>query len=200
MYLFVALDNCVIKYKVEFNRERVLKIRNDILTNCVHYKNRRITTGVPNAFENEPNYIINSKTEAGIDSRLYSLNYYEIVYPNIITLIDRLLNGDVTSVIEIEGYKDERENIKQKIDKSFDEFYEMDSSNKMQVKYKINEIKDLLEEAGINEQEKRVDEYVNELNNSIKLTELCRISMKKLNVFFDFFGDEIKDEIVKKLV
>ena len=200
MVLFIALDNCIVKYRVDFDRDKILKIREDILTDCCHFKNRRITTGVPNAFEKDTDYVVKSKTETGINSGLYSLNYYEIVYPNIIGLIDRLLNGDASSVIEIEAYKDERPSLKKEIDTSFDEFYEMDSSDKMKVKNKIREISALLEEAGINENEKSVDKYVDELNDSIKLTELCKISMKKADMFFDFFGDEVKESFVKKLV
>ena len=200
MNLFIALDDCIVKYKVDFDRDKLLKIREDIITNCCHFKNRRITTGVPNAFESDTDYVVNSMTETGINSGLYSLNYYEIVYPNIVNLIDRLLNGDASAVIEIESYEDERGSLKKKIDTSFDEFYEMDSSDKMQVKNKIREISALLEESGINENEESVDKYVDELNASIKLTEICKISNKKANLFFDFFGDEIKDAFVKKLV
>lgn len=200
MHLFIALDNCIVKYKVNFNREKVLKIKKDILENCVHFKNRRITTSVPEAFEIDDKYIINSKVGTGINPKLYSLNYYEIVYPNIIKLIDRLLNGDATSVIEIEAYKDEREDIKNKIDKTFDEFYKIDSTDKKSLKYKINEINYLIEEAGINEHERKVDEYVNELIDSIKLTEMDRISIRKANLYFDFFGDEVKESFVRKLV
>ena len=198
MYLFITTGRDILKYKVEFDEEKVLSIRKDILMNCCLFKRKKITTGVPKAFEINPNYVINSKYE--FSAGLFSLDCYEVIYPNILKLIDRLLNGDASAVVEIELYVDEREYPKDKLDKLFNEFDKMNPSNKRAIQKKINEIKEEMNSVSINEKEQRVDKYLSELKDSIKLTLIDKMSYRDMYRFFNFVGGDVEQTFLRKLV
>ena len=187
MYLFITTGRDILKYKVEFDEEKVLSIRKDILMNCCLFKRKKITTGVPKAFEINPNYIINSKDE--FNAGLFSLDCYEVIYPNILKLIDRL-----------ELYVDEREYPKDKLDKLFNEFDKMNPSNKRAIQKKINEIKEEMNSVSINEKEQRVDKYLSELKDSIKLTLIDKMSYRDMYRFFNFVGGDVEQTFLRKLV
>ncbi len=198
MYLFITTGRDVLKYKVEFDEEKILGIRKEILMNCCLLKRKKITTGVPEAFEVNPNYIINNKDE--FNKGLFSLDCYEVVYPNILKLIDRLLNGDASAVVEIESYVDEREYPKDKLDRLFNEFDRMSSLNKKAVQRKINEIKEEIDIVSINEKEQRVDKYLSNLKDSIKLTLVDKMSYREMYRFFNFVGGDVEQSFLRKLV
>ena len=118
---------------------------------------------------------------------------------DIVRLIDRLLSGDARALIEIESYKDERENPKEKLDKLFYEFETM-PFDKEKVQKKINEIKEKMEEVELNKNTKKIDEYMEEIYDACSLTLVGSMSNKNIDKFFDFVGEEYKNEFVKKLV
>ena len=118
MYYYKKKGKDIIKYEVKIDIEKLNKIRFQIINNCSHIQHikTRVTDSCkPKEWDYEHIRNYHEKYEGRIeyndfysmpeDQYLVEYDYY--THPPLIQLIDNLLNGDTSSIEQIEKMKDE---------------------------------------------------------------------------------------------
>lgn len=118
MYYYKKKGKDIIKYEVKIDIEKLNKIRFQMINNCSyikHIKNRVTDSCMPKYWDYEHIRNYHEKYEGRIeyndfysmpeDQYLVEYDYY--THPPLIQLIDSLLNGDTSSIEQIEKMKDE---------------------------------------------------------------------------------------------
>ena len=107
MFYFSKNDETIKKYQVNFDKEEIEKIKTKIINNCSRRTHViRESTLAPNELVNNPlsekiSHLEMKNTGRTIsysdtseDKTLYEYDYILVTYPQLVSLIERLLNGD----------------------------------------------------------------------------------------------------------
>ena len=96
MYYFKYDDLVIYKYIVNFDKNRMLSLRSNIINNCSELVHREVDSDIE---INSSMRIRNLKQNKIGD--MYHYSYDEYVYPHLVSLIDMLLKNDITSLERI---------------------------------------------------------------------------------------------------
>jgi len=214
MYYYIKDANEIKKYLVNYDFKEIEKLKLEVIDNCsviIHY-DYEDTRGPDEADYLKIRNYKAKKTGIRVsrdyfpDEAIYHFSYDEYKYPYLITLIDKLLNKDVSIINEI--YHPNSEEIvsyREKLNiasKELDEINNFDIQNKKQ---KLNEIEKLLQQVKLNEKQQPVDSYYLKLQNLIKLQLVDVINIDDILGVTSFFEQDlsvfnlkIDDDLIKK--
>lgn len=212
MILFIKKEDRIDKFLVEFNSEELEKIRIEIIEKCselVHHE-YECSGSLPKDFADNPLKIRNFKeTKIGKKEhetikhgytveKQYHYSYDELEYPYLVTLINRILKGDVSAVYEIlnPDFNKERKSFDERISEITNEINDSNLDNNRKIS-KLNRVKKLIENKELNKNQESVLEYYEKVKELIILTRIDLINIKSLERIIDFFDIEQNTTIIK---
>lgn len=200
MYYFEEGTNLIKKYKVSYSKEELLLLRKEIIDNCseIIHKDYETTTG-PSS--NDPLKIRNLvRCQIGVkeyrmntlmpDRKLYRYIYDEYNFPYLVSLIDRLINGDVSALKEIFNinYDKELKPFQDKVDKASSELDSIDNLRVREKRAKLDELQRYLEQLEYNKKQVSVIPYYQKVIDYLNLElvdTISRDSVTRVNSFFN---------------
>ncbi len=206
--IYVKEDNKIKKYEVEIDKDKLKQARIKIIINCsylTHVERKVREEDLPNEFD-YLTYRNFNKEHLGIQdtndffssgwTNVYRVTYDKAEFPEIIKLIDRVLDGNYDDVISLLNYKEKKkEKEKNKVDISISSIEEAKKA-----KEKADEIIKKLYDEKLNEKRLSVDEFMDKVKDSIKLILVDEIELDDFNKIYNFVDDTIKGKIDKKLL
>ena len=206
--IYVKEDNKIKKYEVEIDKDKLKQARIKIIINCsylTHVERKVREEDLPNEFD-YLTYRNFNKEHLGIQdtndffssgwTNVYRVTYDKAEFPEIIKLIDRVLDGNYDDVISLLNYKEKKkEKEKNKVDISISSIEEAKKA-----KEKADEIIKKLYDEKLNEKRLSVDEFMDKVKDSIKLILVDEIELDDFNKIYNFVDDTIKRKIDKKLL
>lgn len=194
----------VIKYDVILNKEKLTKLRDEIIDNCSKIVHKKYESDIEPDFFDVKRYRNYSakktgrvKEYYGENKDIYELEYDEYIYPKLISYIDMLLTGDFTSAYEsLKVYKGEiqEESIE---DDNFPEIKQCieQELTKAEININISMLKALLNKVEeyqnnlkLNQKRKSDMNYYHEVMSCITLTEIDRITKVEVKRVENFYG------------
>ena len=226
-YQFIGLkeEGYIQKYYITFNRERLEKIKNEMIFSCSEIRHRKYkTTTKPNYYDTTK--IINySDTKIGIkygkgydpDLDEYLVEYDELVHPLIVNLIEGVLNNDNESLDKLlnivyipSKHKENKKNYYIKLRKAEEEKKEVSTAIEKGMMSldlglsKLNLIKEKIEEINkhieLNRSQKNPSYYYQVIRECFDFGLGEMISIKELEKILGFFGYEDNEELVGKRI
>ena len=211
MYYYVKNNDQIEKYKIEFDKEKLKRLRIEIINNCSEITHKEYNDTI------EPNYldylkIRNYKRQKlgtvegkgySPDKTLYHLSYDEYTYPYLVTLIDKLLEDGTETLTEIFEEKQEKEIL------SFAErieilSQEIDQINNLDTKRKISELEKLqklLETQKLNSNQLPVSLYYPKVQELIDFKYISSMKIEDIEKLEAFFGvNPHKPKIYQKIL
>lgn len=181
------------KYQIDFDKEEIEKLKNQIINNCSYIRHEEYDSDYSPRFTNEiiRNFTYTDtgrKKEYFEETRdIYHYKYDEYIPPKLVELIDKLLNGDSSAIDKIYNYDIPPINyLEDRIKLEIEELNEIEDITK-----KINrlhEIEKLLNAQKLNENQQSIESYYNRLLKliSFKLIDSLSISeLDRINCFFE---------------
>lgn len=226
-YQFIGLkeEGYIQKYYITFNRDRLEKIKNEMIFNCSEIRHHKYkTTTKPNYYDTTK--IINySDTKIGIkygkgydpDLDEYLVEYDELVHPLIVNLIEGVLNNDNESLdklldivyiprkhkenkknyyIELRKVEEEKKEVSTAIEKGMMSL-DLGLSKLNLIKEKIEEINKHIE---LNRSQRNPSYYYQVIRECFDFGLGEMISIKELEKILGFFGYEDNEELVGKRI
>jgi len=199
MYYFKYGETEIEKYEVLYEKERIEAFKNQVIENCSEIEHYEYDgTNGPNEFDyiRIRNF---SKIRIGIrefndfyslPETLYHFIYDEYKYPYLVTLVDKLLSNDPSSINEIlnPNFKLEKEPLDIRIKKASEI---LDSINNLDInkkKRELEELEKLVKLAKLNQYQKPVKNYYEMLQSLITLKHIDTLTTdehEKVNNFFN---------------
>lgn len=197
MYFYKKKGKDIIKYEVKIEKEKLSKIRFQIINNCSHIKhikNRVTDSCMPKYWDYEhirnyhERYIgrieYNDFYSMPEDQYLVEYDYY--THPPLIQLIDNLLNGDTSAIEQIEKLKDESLDKEQELlneqKKIINKLNNMIEKNKQNQIYLLNQNQEKLleyyKEQELNKNQVSATRYKKQVLDCIEFKEVEIISYK----------------------
>ena len=127
---------------------------------------------------------------------MFHVTYDERIFPEVITLIDEVLNDNYNNVIKLLDYKEmkSKDNKKQTMN--------IDISNIEDLKKSKEEIDKIINELyndKLNENRVSVNKYINKIRKCITLVLVDELSVEDFNKTYNFVDDSIKEVLDSKL-
>ena len=205
MFYFKVEKEVVLKYQVNFNREEIEKLRENIIHNCSHIVHREYYNTCPPNFTDK-SLIFNFKStfafekeyfEETKDVYLYTFDEYEVPY--LIKLINRLLKEDATVLEEILNYKvEDKASLEEQINFVNQEYLKADNVFKRQEKLK--ELESLLSQKNLNKNQQSTYIYYQKLLSLIKFELIDTLPLDYIQRVEDFYakGPKVLSKALKK--
>lgn len=194
MYYIEQQNDELVKYEVTIDEKELEKVKYEVISNCgkikhYRYKNDRCM------HDHYDNYHIRNYQSYYIERRdlndfysttveIYEYDYDEYSDTTLVTLIDRLLAGDMSTILELRNPKEEEK----KPDKGSELQKKLEKMLSLDMKdintYQLEKIKKELEEYQINEKlnrDRKSDlEYYPQVLACIEIKEVSRMNIDKL--------------------
>lgn len=226
-YQFIGLkeEGYIQKYYITFNRERLEKIKNEMIFSCSEIRHRKYkTTTKPNYYDTTK--IINySDTKIGIkygkgynpDLDEYLVEYDELVHPLVVNLIEGVLNNNNDSLERLldivyipRKNKEDKKNYYIELRKAEEERKEVEAATKKGMMSfdlglnKLNLIKEKIEDINkhieLNRSQRNPSYYYQVIRECFDFGIGEMISTKEFEKMIDFFGYEDNEELVGKRI
>ncbi len=187
------------KYELSYNKEEVLKLRQELIDNCSEISNKEVITSNNNIEKYMQGCEIRNISSIHLSKNTLKYHYQLYKYPNVVNIIDKILDGDTQSFVnlnvELNALKNEsiKENNKNKYELEIQKILnEIDKINNLDIDRKIDKLlllKEVQEKSKLNINQKSVLYYYDEIINLFK-TNL--VDSKKYNQVLDNldFGNE----------
>ena len=207
MYYYKKKGKDIIKYEVKIEREKLNKIRFQIINNCSHIehvKNRVTDRMRPSEFDYEHIRNYNEKYLGVIEYNdfystredEYSIEYDYYKHPPLVGFINNLLNGDTNAIEEIQKLKDEVVDKEQKLldeqQKIISKLNSTTETNKEKQIYLLNENQEKLleyyKEKELNKNQVPSSKYKNKVLSCIELKQVEIIPYKTVLEVMRFFA------------
>lgn len=190
MYYYVENNDKIEKYEIEFDKEKLKKLKIEIINKCSEITHKEYNNTIePNYFDYLKIRNYQSKQIGTVEGRdyapdktLYHISYDEYIFPYLVTLIDRLLKNDIEALNEIFNPSIEKEKISftqriENLSKEIDEINNFDTNKKIT---KLQELQKLIETQKLNSSQLPVSLYYTKVQelitfkyiNSMKITEI----------------------------
>jgi len=200
MNYFVKKGNIIEKTNVIYDSEQLEKIRLEIVNNCSEIEHCEYDDVVgPNRSDSLRirNYSAEriGKRELNdfyaTDLDLYHYSYDRYNYPRLVSLIDRLLNGDAQAIFLISNpsLNNELPTVSERIKQSSQDLDAIDDSNINEKKKKIAELEKLLKLEKYNKNQQPVIDYYARVRNLITLEFVDLITMDEILRYTSFFNE-----------
>lgn len=198
MFYFKDNGDTIEKYYVYYAKELIEKLKKEIIDNCSEIQHKELTSDTEPMVHGNNKSISNFKTiYAGKynNKDRYFYSYDEHIHPQLVSLINRLLNNDTTSIKEIIDYDTSKDiTIDEKIKLITEKFNNIDAlsydekkSNLKQLEYLLSLKKTTKSQQNISPYYKRLIELIHFLPvDSIKKEELYKLeSFIETNIKID---------------
>ncbi len=210
MIYFKKNDKEIKKYEVSFDRKKVEKLKKEIIDKCSLIEHKEYESDyAPYDYTYIKNFaepVAVGEMEYDTEIRtVYLYSYDLIIPPQLVKLIDRLLNGSESALDDIKNYDTSiKDELGEQIKKKSEEFDNIPNENIKERLAKLEEINELLKKQKLNINCQPIEPYYNrllaliteELVDSIPLQDVERVE-SFLNV--DLTKDIEKEEPQKKL-
>ena len=210
MIYYCTNGEYALKYEVNFNEDNLKKLQNECVIACGRKSCKKTHVSVLHKRNDEFIYEIDSK-EVGYredfygDVPIYEKTYIEYEKPKLYYIINGIINGNVSSLINLyqidvnkEEYSFDRDiSIKLKELSMIDDI-EVDKKIK-----KYSELKSLMEEKEYNKKQIPIEEYYKKVKDAITIKLTGKISLETVKSVEKFLGYKLnideKEELVKVL-
>lgn len=197
MLYFRKNDEVIEKYKVNFDKEEIEKLKKEIINNCSFIKHEEYESDYSPRFTDEIirnfTYIPTGKEKEYFEETrdIYHYSYDEYKPPYLVELINKLLNGNSKAIDEILNYDiSSNSSIDDRINIVNQEFTEIDPENIAKRKEKLEELEDLLNAKELNKNQQSIDVYYSQLIGLIKFDLIDSLPISELGRIESFL--EIK--------
>lgn len=192
----------VIKYDVTLNKEKLTRLRDEVINNCSKVVHREYESDIePDFFDVKRyrNYRAKKtgrvKEYYGEDKNIYELQYDEYIYPKLVNYIDMLLRGDFNIAYQsLKVYKGENQeepiesNGFIEIKTSIEHELTKDEINITKLKELLNKVEEYQNNLKLNKKRKSDMNYYQEVMSCITLTEIDRITKNEVKRVENFYG------------
>ena len=196
MYYYDYKEIEIDKYKVDINREALLKIRREVIDNCSIIEHKDYySTVIPNEDFLKVRNLGHKRDgvreyKDGPDEPLYRISYDEYKFPKLVDLIDKMLDNDVDVAIKLfKGeIKEEESSFKDQIREISKELDDIDNLNIKEKRKKLDELEKVIDQARLNNKQQSVGEYYIKIKNFIfvnKVDTIKREDVDRVNSFFE---------------
>ena len=201
--VYVKEQNSIKKYNVEVDKEKLNELRNKIILNCsylTHFERKLREDDVPN----EDDYLTyrNLKKQfiGIVETRdffssgwenLYKVAYDMATFPEVIKLIDEVMNDKYNNILVLINYKEPKvKHEKQKTNINISSIEEARNA-----KDKIDEIINTFYNQKLNENRVSVNNYMNEVKSCIKLILVDELDFESYNIVYKFFDGNLDSNV-----
>lgn len=202
MYYIEQEDDELVKYEVEIEEDKLKKLKGEIVKECGEIKHRSydgITGPIVFDYIHIKNYheIKIGRTESNDDlfyppEYIYHFEYDEYKDTKLVTIINRLMDGDTNTILELKNPQpeekvDEEKQIKEQIAKLHSEMSNADNLAIIRISDKVNslvqQLKKIEQDKLRNLNRKSDLEYYPPVLECITLKEVARIKIETLEEF-----------------
>ena len=201
MYYFIDKKETIEKYSVSFSKEELEKLKMKVINNCSEIEHHEYEgTHGPNRFDYlrirnyKERFVRIQESRDSLqwpDQRVYHYSYDEYKFPELVSAIDELLNGNVLVLDTIFNTNPESkiETIDERIRKASAELDAIDNLKITKKREKLDELQKLIELKKLNEKQKSVVPYYARLRELITLDLVDTITKEEIERVNQFFGN-----------
>ena len=201
MYYFIDKKETIEKYSVSFSKEELEKLKMEVINNCseiehheyegTHGPNRLDYLRIRNYKERFVRIQESRDSLQWPNQRVYHYSYDEYKFPELVSAIDELLNGNVLVLDTIFNTNPESkiETIDERIRKASAELDAIDNLKITKKREKLDELQKLIELKKLNEKQKSVVPYYARLIELITLDLVDTITKEEIERVNQFFGN-----------
>lgn len=202
MIYFMKNDELIEKYQVNFDKEIIEKLKNEIIYNCSFVKHAEYESDYFPSFTDEiiRNFTYTptgKKKEYFEETRdIYLYSYDEYNPPYLVELINQLLNEDSKAIDKILNYEIPAQlTIDDRINYANQEFDRIAPEDITKKKEKIKELEDLLKAKELNKEQQSIDLYYDQLIGLIKFDLIDSLSISELDKVESFLGVKVSSRV-----
>ena len=204
MLYFRKNDDVIEKYQVNFDKEKIKKLKQEIINNCsfithIEYEGDYapiLSNEIVRNFTYTPTGKEREYFEETRDIYHYSYDRYEPPY--LVALINQLLllNDNSKVIDQILNYEiASKSTIDDKIELAYKEFKEIDPENATKKVEKLKELENLLKAKKLNINQQNIDLYYNQLIELIKFNLIDSLPINELNKIESFLEINLSSEV-----
>lgn len=204
MLYFRKNDDVIEKYQVNFDKEKIKKLKQEIINNCsfithIEYEGDYapiLSNEIVRNFTYTPTGKEREYFEETRDIYHYSYDRYEPPY--LVALINQLLllNDNSKVIDQILNYEiASKSTIDDKIELAYKEFKEIDPENATKKAEKLKELENLLKAKKLNINQQNIDLYYNQLIELIKFNLIDSLPINELNKIESFLEINLSNEV-----
>ncbi len=221
MIYYLVEDKYINKYEVVFEKDKIIKIRDEIIKNCSLKSNesRESTLEKEEFIRNNTNELnkiesiiikdtnrVSSYSDTSEDKKVYNYKYIRVKYPYLVELINRILNNDSQSLNELlNNYKIEvPQNYNVLIDSILSDIKHNNYTSLNDGLSKMEEAKKYIELKELNPNIESTYFYYNSLKENLDFHLIDSLSIEDVMRYNDFFENnkykyDIKNESILRL-
>lgn len=202
MLYFRKNDDVIEKYQVNFDKEKIEKLKQEIINNCSFITHIEFESDYTPRLSNEIiknfTYTPTGKEKEYFEEtrKIYHYSYDRYEPPYLVTLINQLLNDNSKVIDQILNYEiPSKSTIDDSIDSAYKEFKEINPENVTKRAEKLKELEDLLKAKKLNINQQNIDLYYKELMELIKFNLIDSLTLSELNKIESFLEINLSSEI-----
>ena len=204
MLYFRKNDDVIEKYQVNFDKEKIKKLKQEIINNCSFITHIECESDYAPILSNEivRNFTC-TPTGKEIEyfeetRKIYHYSYDRYEPPYLVALINQLLllNDNSKVIDQILNYEiASKSTIDDKIELAYKEFKKIDPENATKKAEKLKELENLLKAKKLNINQQNIDLYYNQLIELIKFNLIDSLPINELNKIESFLEINLSSEV-----
>lgn len=204
MLYFRKNDDVIEKYQVNFDKEKIKKLKQEIINNCSFITHIECESDYTPILSNEIvrnfTYTPTGKEREYFEETrdIYHYSYDRYEPPYLVALINQLLllNDNSKVIDQILNYEiASKSTIDDKIELAYKEFKEIDPENATKKVEKLKELENLLKAKKLNINQQNIDLYYNQLIELIKFNLIDSLPINELNKIESFLEINLSSEV-----
>ena len=195
MLYFRKNDDVIEKYQVNFDKEKIKKLKQEIINNCSFITHIECESDYTPILSNEIvrnfTYTPTGKEREYFEETrdIYHYSYDRYEPPYLVALINQLLllNDNSKVIDQILNYEiASKSTIDDKIELAYKEFKKIDPENATKKAEKLKELENLLKAKKLNINQQNIELYYNQLMELIKFNLIDSLPINELNKIESF--------------
>lgn len=202
MLYFKKNDDVIEKYQVNFDKEKIEKLKQEIINNCSFITHEEYESDYFPILSNKNirnfTYTTTGKEKEYFEETrdIYHFSYDKYEPPYLVALINRLLNDDSKVIDKILNYEiSSKSTIDDSIELTYQEFKRIDNENGTKRSEKLKELEDLLKAKKLNINQQNIDLYYNQLIKLIKFNLIDSLPISELNRIESFLEINLSSKV-----
>ena len=204
MLYFRKNDDVIEKYQVNFDKEKIKKLKQEIINNCSFITHIECESDYTPILSNEIvrnfTYTPTGKEREYFEETrdIYHYSYDRYEPPYLVALINQLLllNDNSKVIDQILNYEiASKSTIDDKIELAYKEFKKIDPENATKKAEKLKELENLLKAKKLNINQQNIELYYNQLMELIKFNLIDSLPINELNKIESFLEINLSSEV-----